>query len=190
MAVLPFFLRVHWWYGPCSCGGSAWQRQLAWPQRRLPADPAGRAGGLRHPGHHRRGHRPGRRRGTRLRRPAAALPAPGHDRAAGPGPFFQRAAGRYRRRRRGRASPADRQPQAAGPAPRARWLVPVGPGRGQGPDHRMPDHHRHHGRHPDRDLPVSDHLARSPPASRLRAGHALPPALGDRKTEGGAISVA
>src|ERR1039457_1760519 len=33
VAVLPFFLRVHWWYGPWSGGGSAWQRQFGWPQR-------------------------------------------------------------------------------------------------------------------------------------------------------------
>src|SRR5262245_26328946 len=33
VAVLPFFLRVHWWQGPCRCGGSAWQRQPGWPLR-------------------------------------------------------------------------------------------------------------------------------------------------------------
>src|SRR6266851_2197908 len=32
-AVLPSFLRVRWWEGPCRRGGSAWQRQLGWPQR-------------------------------------------------------------------------------------------------------------------------------------------------------------
>ena len=31
--VLPARLRVHCQYGPCSAGGSAWQRQLAQPQR-------------------------------------------------------------------------------------------------------------------------------------------------------------
>ena len=30
---LPSFLRVHWWYGPCFCGGSARQRQPWYPQR-------------------------------------------------------------------------------------------------------------------------------------------------------------
>ena len=44
----------------------------------------------------------------------------------------------------------------------------------------MPGHHRHHRRHPDRNLPASGHPARSPPAPGLRAGQALPPALGDR----------
>src|ERR1700722_11946660 len=33
VAVFPFFLRVHWWEGPWSCGGLAWQRQFGRPQR-------------------------------------------------------------------------------------------------------------------------------------------------------------
>ena len=33
MAVLPSFLRVHWWQGPWSWGGSAWHRQFTCPQR-------------------------------------------------------------------------------------------------------------------------------------------------------------
>jgi hypothetical protein len=126
----------------------------------------------RHPGPARRRDglcgQPGRGRPG----PQAAAPAaPGHARTARPGLRRQRLLARGRRDRGDAAGPRHVHPPPAGAGAPARRLLPVGPGRPAGADHRgRPGGDRRRRQPRRRQLPTDHHADRLPPLSRRRLG--------------------
>ena len=161
---------------------AVYTKQARQPRRvGLPAAAAGGPGGLRHPHRHRRGVRPDQLRRAGLHPPAAgAACTPGmivlldrnFDAAALIGQLAATGADLLVRLKSNRKLPVLRRYRDGS------YLSQIGTVRVRVIECR--DHHRHQRRTAHRQLPAGHHPARPPPLPGSRAGHAVPPAVGDR----------